>query len=704
MKDSPGPRSRLTGALMVLAALVTVTVYLLVPSGSRLQALTSEALVVATGLLAGGSIALATARGAWKGSIWLAWGLLLMAAIAAAFFALDILDRGRYGPRAGDLAALVILLPLLGLATAEYRRHVAKTERRELVTDALLLAVSVGVVAYIAIRPPGADAPTSISAAIFACLAAVQVTAFGALVAWAPRRVHVVQWLVFMVLGAATLAFGWEWTRGTFDGTTPWTDLAFALCPLAFGAMVAWMPLHDPAPSAGTRRWGPPVLTSLAVAAACGALILVATVEEHTGMDRVQASIVIAILGLGVAARIVANQIASTQAQRQVRAALAEKEQALHEADQALESVRETNETLTGSEEHLQLVFDTAVDGVVELDERGVVLHANESFCRMVSMDRAAIEGQPWSALGAAVTGADAAFADLARAGEAEIRRPDGQPLYLESRVSKIPMTPPRTLMLVRDVTAGRVADQTIRSLFQFLQDRDEDRSRLLRRSNAAIESERNRIARDLHDGPVQGVSAASLSLEAALLMIKAGEVDRGIEVMGRVREELTLEADALRRLMSGLRPPVLEERGLVPALQEMVMRFGDEQHVHTEFASRVATSLPEDLETLAYRVVQEALSNAAKHAGASMLTVSVDQGDGQLRIEVQDDGEGFDGTQIREFLREGRVGLASMRERVELASGTFVVRSSPGRGVTIVATLPFAEDSDQVLVVTDVP
>ena len=72
------------------------------------------------------------------------------------------------------------------------------------------------------------------------------------------------------------------------------------------------------------------------------------------------------------------------------------------------------------------------------------------------------------------------------------------------------------------------MADQTIRSLFQFLQDRDEDRPRLLRRTNAAIEAERNRIARDLHDGPVQGVSAASLSLEAALLMIKAGDVIEG--------------------------------------------------------------------------------------------------------------------------------------------------------------------------------
>ena len=252
-----------------------------------------------------------------------------------------------------------------------------------------------------------------------------------------------------------------------------------------------------------------------------------------------------------------------------------------------------------------------------------------------------------------------------------------------------MPTNPPRKLVLVRDVSAAKVADQTIRSLFQFLQDRDEDRTRLLRRTNAAIEAERNRVARDLHDGPVQGVSAASLSLEAALLMIKAGETDRGMEVLTKIREELAGEADALRRLMSGLRPPVLEERGLIPALRETLSRFGTDHEVKTEFNGRVASTIPEDLETLAYRVVQEALSNAGKHASAAFVTVSVEADDSQLKIEIEDDGCGFESAQTREFLRQGRVGLASMRERVELASGTFVVRSSPGRGTAIMATLP---------------
>jgi signal transduction histidine kinase len=210
-----------------------------------------------------------------------------------------------------------------------------------------------------------------------------------------------------------------------------------------------------------------------------------------------------------------------------------------------------------------------------------------------------------------------------------------------------------------------------------------------MRRTNAAIESERNRIARDLHDGPVQGVSAASLSLEAVLLMLKAGEMQEGIEILSKVREELSEEADNLRRLMSGLRPPLLEERGLVPALRETLAKFGRENDLETEFVGNANVEIPQDLETLAYRIVQEALTNAGKHSKATRVSLAVEAIGGQLRLEIGDDGVGFDSAQAREYLRMGRVGLASMKERVELANGTFMVHSTPNRGTTVLATLP---------------
>ncbi len=683
------PRS--LSVIPVSIAIAAVAAYLVLPQGRRASELMGEELVVATSVFAAWII-MSTRRGdgAWNTTRWLAAANVVLAASAAILLVVDLASRRAPHSGVGDSLFLAFLVPVVGAVRCEFRVHLPADDRREVAVDAALICASLAAIAYVMIRPDGASITTSISAAVFAIVAAVSLTSFGVLSLWVPRPAHLSQWIVFAAVAAATAALGTEWTRGTFDGTSRAIDLTFIVAGPALATSIALFPRHrqtrpDPRPG----RFARPLLTTLSVASACAALAMVAAVGHDHGIRGRQSATLIALLGLFIAARILVNQIRSTQAAHATRQALAGKEGALAEADRALERVREANETLRQSEEHLRLVFDAAVDGIVELDEREVILRANEAFCRMVHLDRVAIEGLPWSGLAAVVNGGDASFASLLSTGEGTIHRTEGQPLYLESRISDVPMTPPRRLLLVRDVTAGRVADQTIRKLFKFLQDRDEDRSRLLRRSNAAIESERNRIARDLHDGPVQGVSAASLSLEAVLLMLRAGDTERGVEILTKIRGELAEEAESLRRLMSGLRPPVLEERGLVPALRETLVRFGAENDVHAEFKGTVSESLPDDLETLAYRIVQEALSNAAKHADAAYVGVSVEADQHQMRIEVTDDGRGFDHGQAREFLRMGRVGLASMRERVELASGTLVVRSTPGRGTTLVATLP---------------
>jgi PAS domain S-box-containing protein len=696
MSDVPAsPRARLgTGLFLGVAALAAVVTYLAFPSGSREQGLASAVMVTGACLLSGGIILRAVGRGtAWRGTVYLAYSLFMVGAVNVVFLLADVNDRGSYQPRVIDLAFAAFLVPLVLFARAEFRDHFDARDSVEIGTDVFLIAASVTALMYVVVRPFDASPQASMTAAIFSVLAATQIASFGALMLWAPSRRHLVLFGIFAVTAMATATFGWHWTRGTFDSTIPSIDLPFLLTPLAFAA---WTVYTGPGNLTDTivapRRWARPILTSVSVVSACAALATVAIFDDARGLAGAQSTAIILLLGLGIAARILSNQTASTMAHRETSEALEERERALLETDQALERVREANETLRQSEEHLRLVFETAEDGIVELDERGVVLRVNEAFASMVMLPRESIEDQPWTAIASVVVGADDDFVQMRTGGQSQISRPDGQVLHLESRTSAVPTDPPRTLLLVRDVTAARVADQTIRSLFQFLQDRDEDRSRLMRRTNAAIESERNRIARDLHDGPVQGVSAASLSLEAALLMIRAGDVDQGVEVLTKIREELAGEADALRRLMSGLRPPVLEERGLLPALRETLVRFGADQDVDTEFSGRVDVPLPEDLETLAYRIVQEALSNAAKHAKATQVMVMVQATDSQLRVEIEDDGQGFDAGLARDFLRDGRVGLASMRERVELASGSLVVRSSPGRGTSIIATLPLDE------------
>lgn len=672
-------------------AVIGIASYLLLDTDSRTLDLASEAMVAIAAYISALVIQSWTNRGqAWAGSRHLATTMLLIGIGTTVFFISELITpTGTSGPRTADLVFLGVVVPLVLALRDEFRLHFVEDERVEIGADATLIVASLTAILYLILRPIDATGQIAASAAVFALLGATMIGGFGALLLWSPGMVHVVQFGILAALGLATLEFGWSWTHGMVDSSSPAIVLPLFLCPLALAATVVLFPPPGDLEPQRLARWARPLLTSIAVLAACGALGAVALFDEQRALGGAQSAAIVALLIVGIAGRIVANQMSSTRAQQEVRAALAQKEAALREADDALEQVRAANETLRRSQEHLRLVFDAAVDGIVELDEDDRIVRTNEAFGRMVGFEVEQIEGQPWTTVAASVLGADATFEALLQGGQAELQRTEGQPLFLESRISTIPADPPRRLLMIRDVTAAKVADQTIRSLFQFLQDRDEDRTRLLRRTNAAIEAERNRMARDLHDGPVQGVSAASLSLEAALLMLKAGELERGMEVLGKIREELASEADALRGLMSGLRPPVLEERGLVAALRDTLVRFGAERGVATEFAGRIDRPVATDLETLAFRVVQEALSNTGKHAHADQVLVSVITEDDQLRIEVEDDGRGFDAGQTREFLKQGRVGLASMRERVELASGTFTIRSSPGRGTSVVAVLP---------------
>ncbi|MEX2274918.1 MAG: ATP-binding protein [Actinomycetota bacterium] len=692
---APRPRAFPAAVALTLAVGALLIVPLLVPVTPRARALTWDALAVVCGLVATAVIARSRGReGQWQAAGTLALATFSVAVAGAVFF---VIESGSsdlmYEPSLLDAGFLVIAVLFLFPLRVEFRAHFEREDRREIATDIALITAAIAVTAYLSLLPAGADTVTILSTFVFSLSAAAAFTSYGALALWFPSPAHVGMAIVFTLLSAATLALGDRWVHGLHEASEAGVPMAFAIGGLVLAGLVAFLPERGKPATGMSVRWGRPLLTSIAVAAACAALASVTVAALDNRIDATQTRLLIGLLAAGIALRILVNQVRSTRARRDASRALQQKDAALAATDLALERLREANDTLRTSEEHLRLVFEAAVDGIVELDEHDVVMRCNDSFCRMVKLPRQVIEGQSWSGVASGVDGADESFTKLLVTGQGMLQR-EGQPLYLEARVSEIPSTPPVRLLLVRDVTAARVADQTIRSLFQFLQDRDEDRTRIMRRTNTAIESERNRIARDLHDGPVQGVSAASLSLEAALLMIKAGEFDDGLDILGKIRKELSEEADNLRRLMSGLRPPLLEERGLVPAIRETLLKFGTDQDVETEFSGEVQTEVPTDLETLAYRIVQEALSNAGKHSQATKLTVAIEADGGQLRLEVVDDGVGFDAAKARDYLREGRVGLASMRERVELANGTFMVHSTPGKGTTILATLPLDSHS----------
>ena len=668
---------------LLLAAAVAVVLPSL-PNGPSRATAGEASLLAAT--LAAATVVVHTARraGAWLGTKLVAVGL----GIAILFQAGGWVNRafGR-GPPSGELfgaAVSVLLLMFLATFAVDFFEHI-REERAELLSDVFLLSTLGGAAVFLLVHEgPGGTSSlwTFMFTSFIAASAILLVCGYGILTMWCPSSVHVGLFSCATLLGAAAIGLANVRSLGWSADTLLGPEAAAGLSVLWLAAILVVEPrlnAGNPRPPRAVR-WIRPGLLTVSLVGAC-VLVVVGLVSRDFRLSVTQ-SIGLAVVVFGsVGIRTLLNQIAIVRSSQALEGALAERETAIG-------SLRAAADVVKASEARLRLLLDAAVDGVVELDARGTIVRANGAFCSMVHLPIEEVLGRPWDGMVQRSGGGDS-LASLPETGEAMVVAESGT-LYLEARSSKVPTSPPGTLLMIRDVTASKTAEQTIRTLFQFLQDRDEDRTRLLERSGAAIEAERNRIARDLHDGPIQGVAGASLSLEAVKLMMESGDTARALETVKHICDELGEEAVALRRIMSDLRPPLLEQRGLIPAVRELCEKWQRETEVTVEVLADAHGAVPNDVETLAYRVVQEALSNVKKHAAASHVSVRIEAAAGSLRVEIKDNGAGFDPEDARQFLRSGKVGLASMRERAELAGGTLTVKSGPGAGTTVTAILSF--------------
>ena len=335
-------------------------------------------------------------------------------------------DRA-FEPHPVDVLLLAILFPFLVAARDEFAAHFDEPYRREVIADVAVLAISLAAIAYIVIVPTNASAGAAISAATFAVLGATILGIFGALALWAPARSHLLAFAGFGLVALVTIWFGHAWAAGTSDAASGWISVVYVLAPPAIACMFLLVP-HD-RERIGIREPVTvvrPVLTSITVIAATGALSLVAIMDDARGIAGPQATVILMLLGTAIALRILVNQLASADAYASLRAAVADSDAALRDMDAALERVREANESLRGSEEHLRLVFEAAVDGFVEVDHEGTIIRANDAFARMISTDANALTGLPWRALATVVDGADASFAQLLDGAHATFERIDG--------------------------------------------------------------------------------------------------------------------------------------------------------------------------------------------------------------------------------------------------------------------------------------
>jgi signal transduction histidine kinase len=221
------------------------------------------------------------------------------------------------------------------------------------------------------------------------------------------------------------------------------------------------------------------------------------------------------------------------------------------------------------------------------------------------------------------------------------------------------------------------VVGATIGILVQALTELADEQAASRLRVVAAADEARRQIERDLHDGAQQRLVTLGLELRAAQRTVPAGLSDLGGE-LERVADGLASVMEELREMARGIHPAVLAQGGLGPALRSLARRSA----IPVEIEVAASARMPDAVEVAAYYVVSETLTNAAKHAQASVARVNVEARIGALVIEVRDDGRGG--------ADAGRgSGLVGLRDRVEALGGSIAVHSPPGAGTSVRVDLP---------------
>ena len=346
---------------------------------------------------------------------------------------------------------------------------------------------------------------------------------------------------------------------------------------------------------------------------------------------------------------------------------------------------RETSEELRQSEENYRGLFENATEAIFVHALRGKIIAANRACEELAGYSREELASMDITDF---LVGEDLETArEIARklrAGKAtggpyefRITRRDGTEAVVELMPSLIVRGGEAVgvQVIVRDVTEQRQMQENLRFYV----------SQVLK----AQESERLRIARELHDDTAQALTGISRRLD----MLASGGAEMPPEIAERLdelREQTDSVLDGVRRFSQDLRPPVLDDLGLLPALKWLVIALEEQDGIAANIRMLGdPRRLPRDTELALFRIAQEALSNVRKHSHASAVELVVDFRDGHIKLVVADNGSGFDTQRSASNVTAGKLGLIGMQERARLLGGTIDIQAAPGEGTSVVVTVP---------------
>jgi PAS domain S-box-containing protein len=333
--------------------------------------------------------------------------------------------------------------------------------------------------------------------------------------------------------------------------------------------------------------------------------------------------------------------------------------------------------------ENHRALFESAPDGILVVDRNGVIRDANAEAVRLFGWSRDQLEGQPIEVLVPEdVRGHHHGHRE--RYADQPSRRPMGIGMELTAQRQDGSTFPVEISLNQMDAGEESFTVATVRDV--------SDRKRLRDFGAGALraaEEVRARIARDLHDDTAQQLSAHLIRLR---LMEQASDDKERQKHVAALRAGLQETAEGVRRIARGLRPPELEDAGLLAALRSHARVLRESHGLEVQLDADVVDSLvtPDGLLVL-YRIIQEALTNAARHAGTGSASVAVRAADRYIEASVADQGRGFHPGRTA---IEGRgLGLMGMRERAVMVGGLFEVESRPGEGTRISVRIPVEFD-----------
>jgi len=350
---------------------------------------------------------------------------------------------------------------------------------------------------------------------------------------------------------------------------------------------------------------------------------------------------------------------------------------------------KKTEQALEESEKRFRLAFEEGPLGMVIGNTEGQIVKANHALGRMLGYSVEELEGRSIDDL----THPDDRYLNhwfLKQLREQPKARPSVEKRYLRKdreviwgrvTASLLPMLlgdSPHAFAMIEDVTERKVAEQAV-----------EKEQRQLRRLLEMLEHERQLVAYEIHDGFVQSLVGARMLLDMPRKRLHPDTIDcfeKAVRLLDR-------GIDEARRLISGQRPLILDERGLMAALEHLVCERQIEDGPEIIYQDLVSFGrLAPPLETAVFRVVQEALNNAERHSQSPKACLRVTQVDNHLRVEVQDWGVGFDPDNIG----QNCFGLEGLRERARIFGGTAEINTAFGVGTTVTVEFPILIESSQ--------